>query len=322
MKISGSYIIPRRNCNNPINYELIREEQFLQGKDHESMPPDDNSSQTSQSPTIGARGVKKWQKFPPDEGLHTSPDEDANGIATSTNENAAEPLPTQDLISLNFSRSHIIIILLKQLRQLLERRHEEEPDGIPLEIIASLHEFEVAFDLERHPSTNSVWNLDHHRQRIEASSLSDIGIAYKLKCSCLLVGDGGLLDSAIHRLDFFCPRNIPINISNGDQDLEWDSTELEYRKKKTKRPTSPVDNGAESRGVDEADEQEEEKRAENERKEKTEKYTERIMSLVGLQNVKEHIHKLKAMVESSTRLNVGFKSERFGTVFLGNPGTG
>ena len=46
------------------------------------------------------------------------------------------------------------------------------------------------------------------------------------------------------------------------------------------------------------------------------------MSMTGLEAVKSQVLKIKAKVEACIRQNSGFHDERFGVVFLGNPGTG
>lgn len=47
-----------------------------------------------------------------------------------------------------------------------------------------------------------------------------------------------------------------------------------------------------------------------------------IMSMIGLEQVKEQVLVIKAGIEAKKRQNASFKQERFSTVLLGNPGTG
>lgn len=47
-----------------------------------------------------------------------------------------------------------------------------------------------------------------------------------------------------------------------------------------------------------------------------------LMGMIGLENVKEKFLSIKAQVDTAIRQNVDLKSERFGTVLVGNPGTG
>ena len=47
-----------------------------------------------------------------------------------------------------------------------------------------------------------------------------------------------------------------------------------------------------------------------------------MQDMVGLEKVKEHIHNIKAKIETARRQGANIKEERFGTVLLGNPGTG
>ncbi|KIY50066.1 P-loop containing nucleoside triphosphate hydrolase protein [Fistulina hepatica ATCC 64428] len=48
----------------------------------------------------------------------------------------------------------------------------------------------------------------------------------------------------------------------------------------------------------------------------------KIMSMVGLEEVKQHILTTKAKIDLSIRQNISTKKERFNAAFLGNPGTG
>ncbi len=47
-----------------------------------------------------------------------------------------------------------------------------------------------------------------------------------------------------------------------------------------------------------------------------------IMEMIGLEDVKSQVLKIKAKVETSTRQGTDLKKDRFGLVLLGNPGTG
>lgn len=47
-----------------------------------------------------------------------------------------------------------------------------------------------------------------------------------------------------------------------------------------------------------------------------------LMGMIGLEGVKEKFLSIKAQVDTATRQNVDLKNERFGTVLVGNPGTG
>lgn len=47
-----------------------------------------------------------------------------------------------------------------------------------------------------------------------------------------------------------------------------------------------------------------------------------LMGMIGLENVKAKFLTIKAQVDTAIRQNVDLKSERFGTVLVGNPGTG
>ncbi|KAK5727064.1 hypothetical protein LTR15_002956 [Elasticomyces elasticus] len=47
-----------------------------------------------------------------------------------------------------------------------------------------------------------------------------------------------------------------------------------------------------------------------------------LMAMIGLENVKDHLLEIKARVDLSVRQGTDLKKDRYGTAFLGNPGTG
>ena len=51
-------------------------------------------------------------------------------------------------------------------------------------------------------------------------------------------------------------------------------------------------------------------------------HIDQVMEMVGLENVKEHVLKIKAKVDISKRQGTSLSDERFSIAFLGNPGTG
>lgn len=48
----------------------------------------------------------------------------------------------------------------------------------------------------------------------------------------------------------------------------------------------------------------------------------KLMAMIGLESIKTKFLAIKAQVDAAVRQKVDFKSERFGSVLLGNPGTG
>ncbi|KAF8417347.1 P-loop containing nucleoside triphosphate hydrolase protein [Tirmania nivea] len=52
------------------------------------------------------------------------------------------------------------------------------------------------------------------------------------------------------------------------------------------------------------------------------RHIDQIMEMVGLENVKEHVLRIKAKVDISKRQRTSLRNERFNIAFLGNPGTG
>jgi len=47
-----------------------------------------------------------------------------------------------------------------------------------------------------------------------------------------------------------------------------------------------------------------------------------IMEMIGLEDVKSQVLRIKAKIDTAIRQNTDFKNERFGVTLLGNPGTG
>ena len=47
-----------------------------------------------------------------------------------------------------------------------------------------------------------------------------------------------------------------------------------------------------------------------------------IMEMIGLEDVKSQVLRIKAKIDTAVRQNVDFQKERFGVTLLGNPGTG
>jgi hypothetical protein len=46
------------------------------------------------------------------------------------------------------------------------------------------------------------------------------------------------------------------------------------------------------------------------------------MDMIGLEEVKSQVLRIKAKIDTAIRQNTDFKEERFGVTLLGNPGTG
>lgn len=200
---------------------------------------------------------------------------------------------------------------LKQIRQFFERQWESESAGISQTIVECLETCERTFFLFRDQTTDSIWNVEHQEHRIEVFEDSQVGDWYRLKCICV--------EGALHGLDVYCPRNVSFDISDDDEELEWNEELQELVKKKAPRPTSPEDSDSDE---NEDDEEADRLAREKERAEIREKAKSEIREMVGLDDIKEHIQKLAARIGTSKRQGADLKEERFGTVLIGNPGTG
>lgn len=221
-----------------------------------------------------------------------------------------EPVPSEFLIQHASAKPLDLAITLKQIRQTLEQRYETVPGGVPFSLVEILHLAETILSLERDPTTDCIWNIDHQRHRVQTFGECDIGIAYRERCTCDIETT---LENTIHARDPYCPWNIPAQ----DNELEWDEEERKWKRKEIAVSDSPMKDAAETG--------EEENGKEEEKSESEEKMAEliaKITKMVGLNSIKEHVQKLNMMIEASARQGVKLKNERFGTVFLGSTGTG
>jgi hypothetical protein len=226
-----------------------------------------------------------------------------------------EDLPTCEKLQpyISASQKTNLMAALKTIRQFFERQWESESHAFSSAVAQCLEACERNFRLIRDQTTDSIWNVEHQEHRTEVFERTDVGFWYRQKCTC--VGD------ALHSLDVYCPRNMSFEVSGEDEELEWDEDLQEWRKKKTPRPTSPAESESDE-DEDPYDAEAERLAKEKELAETREKIMAEIKEMVGLDNVKDHLHKIATRVETSNRQGVDLKEERFGTVFIGNPGTG
>lgn len=230
-----------------------------------------------------------------------------SGETTPLTADIQEAELSESLIHHYSTKTYDLSFTLKQIRQVLEGKYEASPAGLPFSVVELLQLGEAQLCLERHPTTDSIWNIDHQRHRLQTFEESDIGIAYRQKCSCDMETP---LKGSIHAMDPYCPRNIPAN----DDELEWDEGEGKWVKKKTPRPNSPV--------AEESDIEEEEEVVEEKKEESMAKAVSSITEMIGLNSIKHHVQKLNTFIETSFRQGVNLEQERFGTVFFGSTGTG
>jgi hypothetical protein len=231
-----------------------------------------------------------------------------SGETTPLTADIQEAEPSESLIHHYSTRTYNLSITLKQIRRVLEEKYEVGPAGLPFSVVELLHHGETQLCLERHPTTDSIWNIDHQRHRLQAFEERDIGIVWRQKCSCDMETP---LKGSIHAMDPYCPRNIPAN----DDELEWDEEEGKWVEKKTPRPTSPAEEESDT-------EEKEEEEVEEKKEEKMAKALSSITEMVGLNTIKIHVQKLNTFIETSFRQGVNLEQERFGTVFFGSTGTG
>lgn len=222
-----------------------------------------------------------------------------------------------------------VAALIKSVRSYLEIRYESVLGGLPRLLVEQIASWEMAFQVSRPASTNSIWNTDYQEQRVEVLGLSDLGVCYRLKCICP--------QGALHSLDMYCPRHLLFVASEHPDTCLRDSKE--YNKKKKKKFTSPEQSEDENDDRDEDTSSEEDIAEEDESdhepieareaanmkkklQEREEKEIAGIMDMVGWKSAKEHILRLEAKVKASEMQGVDLKCEGFGTILMGGSGTG
>jgi SpoVK/Ycf46/Vps4 family AAA+-type ATPase len=202
--------------------------------------------------------------------------------------------------------SQDIRCLLKALRQQLEVHYETVQGGIPRDIISAFASFESSLNLHRDPTTSSIWNDTHQLHRFEDFSPSSVGVLYREKCVC----NPGIP----HKNDIHCPRNIVDDLTTTHED--------------TQSTKSGDEQEEEEPFIEETPEQiaEREAAAKKEREEELAATVATaiasIEAMTGLRELKAHVAKLKSRVETARRQGADIKDDRFGTVFIGNSGTG
>ncbi|KAF7923181.1 uncharacterized protein EAE98_007886 [Botrytis deweyae] len=228
--------------------------------------------------------------------------------------------------------------LLKAIRLWLEEFFESKDDsiGIPPSMVCQLSEFETAFGLERLPTTSCIWNPDYQRQRKEVWTITSFwGPNQRSKCIC--IPEEPDENTLTHSNDSWCPKNMPVDLDWPSSHYEWDDRTHRWITRRgpgckkggpapppeySKQDDSASDDGFDSDSDSDNQIAERIERSKRERAQEGEKAWEEIMGMTGLKNVKEHVRKLKAKVESSIRQNIDLGEERFGAVFMGNSGTG
>ncbi|KAE8452071.1 hypothetical protein EG329_002237 [Mollisiaceae sp. DMI_Dod_QoI] len=224
--------------------------------------------------------------------------------------------PSHELIPHNFSKiNYHSQSFLWCLRVWIEIRYTECLTGIPSSIISELAAFEQRFHIDRDPRTESFWNIDHQQQRIEVFQESDHGVSYRLKCICP--------EGAVHGLDVYCPRNIPVEAKDSDSDSDSDTSLMKSTRKKKRTSADGSETSSSSDDRDLASRKAEREKEERKKMRKQrEQVTKAVMELIGLSNVKDHIQKLLAKATTMSRQRIDIKQERYGTVLIGNSGTG
>ncbi|KAI9651106.1 hypothetical protein NHQ30_001143 [Ciborinia camelliae] len=194
--------------------------------------------------------------------------------------------------------------LLKAIRLWLEEFFESKYLDIPGPTISQLAKFEMDFGLERLPTTSCIWNPEYQNQRKEVfTTTSSWGPNQRQKCECRAEGR-----EPDHRSDLHCPKRMPRDLDLPGVKYIWNNWTKLWRYDLVAERYDPVAEMVQ--------------RSKRKKAEGAERAWEEIMSMTGLNGVKEHVRKLKAKVENSVRQNSDLKEERFSAVFMGNSGTG
>lgn len=209
-----------------------------------------------------------------------------NACGSSPKFDAEVPEQSTHLISrLTWISAKELRYHLRIIRARLEVFYETRNHGIPSMIIEQLANFETDFNLERCPTTSSIWNIAHHEQRITVYTVKDLNVVFRPTCECK--------PGIPHVNDVHCPRNI---VFKPEQSTELPKASQE----------GPVQTPEEKRLA------------------KTSAALAGINAMIGLHDLKSHMSKLAHKIETA-RLQgalASLQKERFGTMFIGGPGTG
>jgi DNA replication protein DnaC len=212
--------------------------------------------------------------------------------------------------------------VLKAVRIWLAGFFEEKEVPIPVDIVRQLWQAENDLGLEMLPTTDCIWNKDHQRLREEVFTVHAEGPVFREKCMCTNKPGQDEVHPDIH-----CPKKMPQDMHRNPERWAWDQEENRWYLPNGSRSRIPCPDNSSDAGSDSDSDSEEQvsrrlARAKRERKEMADKAWEEIMAMTGLEDVKEHVRRLKAKVDNSVRQSIDLKDERFGAVFLGNSGTG
>jgi len=86
-------------------------------------------------------------------------------------------------------------------------------------VIEQLAKYEFTFHIERHSTTDSIWNIGHQEQRYEVFERNAEGVMYRQKCICV---ENNTED---HAADVYCPRNCSDGSETQDEFEDHEGSE-------------------------------------------------------------------------------------------------
>jgi hypothetical protein len=218
-------------------------------------------------------------------------------------------------------------LIIKRIRLFFERKYELDLNDIPWTVLDQLATYEVMFHIERHPTTECIWNVEHQEERCEVFFWGDAGVWYRQKCLCSPCWGN---DTTNHANDMYCPRNISdrgdegsVNGNGlGDNTGQNANDVCNQQNNSGWGEPSDMNRNGWSDGWMPGNNEEKQKQALEEAYAMKEQALQAIKNMVGMKPAMEHINNIMAKIELAKRQGVDLKEERFGTIFLGNSGTG
>lgn len=206
-------------------------------------------------------------------------------LISTSEEDKMEPESLQLVVSSSSPSLEDYASILKILRQRLERHYRNIDGGIPEQLISDLDLFETTHHIHRDPTTSSVWNVS--RQEYREVFIGKIGevIIYREKCVC---GEDVCAD------DLFCPCNIP----SIDEEEETPAQKAAGARRKRRKSMRRIYGKNRDKALSS------------------------IMAMPGLHDLKAYFQALCTRPDTARRQGASLKGERFGTMFIGNSGTG
>lgn len=190
-------------------------------------------------------------------------------------------------------------------RDLEEKQKRDEKDRKHREEVAKINE-----EMERIAQSVKDARLDAEQKSVLAQKRIDLAAAKERANRAQAHQDDPIATSNDHHSH---PGKLPVRTSSPAPPAPTKSTQAQQSKLREHIKTVMKHN--ESPSEKEWQRQKDQENAQN-------PAIDKIMSMIGLENVKSQILRIKAKIDTSIRQGTDLSKERLGLVLLGNPGTG